>query len=274
MPNTFSMSPGYLKKYIAEKSLQRPAFNTFEKLRLRLHFEFAEGVAARRGRGIRGDTRALSTVIPPRSVKLIVTSPPYLNVVRYGKFNWIRLWLLGHDVSAVDKQSLVVEKTDRRLGLSDKHRFGAYCRFLAGALTELAAVLRDDGLCVLTIGDVKNKEHGEHELGTEVWEALRAELPFELGAVIVDDVNELGKVSKIWGDARRGNATKVDRVLLLHKKGHAMPAPRHPDAAALIARIAETNGLRPLDEVRAPAERPRPGVLRAGGGVARRKAVG
>lgn len=284
MPNTFSMSPGYLAKYIRENALQRPAFNAFEKLRLRLHFEFAEGVAARRGRGLRGDTRALSTLVAPKSVKLIVTSPPYLNVVRYGKFNWIRLWLLGESVSDVDRSSLIVEKTDRRLGLSDKHRFGAYTRFLAGALTELAKVLRDDGVCVVTIGDVKNKEHGEHELATEVWDALRDELPFDLGAVVVDDVNELGKVSKIWGDGRRGNATKVDRVLVLHKKGGAMPAPRHEDPAALIATIAACNGLRPIEELRGPAvvraaparAKPLAGPVRAGATTAagRRKAAG
>lgn len=269
MPNTFSMSPGYLAKYIAEKSLQRPPFSAFEKLRARLHFEFAEGVAGRRGRGIHGDTRALSALIPEKSVKLIVTSPPYLNVVRYGKFNWIRLWLLGESVSDVDRSSLVVEKTDRRLGLSDKHRFGAYCRFLAGALGELGKVLRDDGLCVVTIGDVKNKEHGEHELGTEVWEALRQELPFDLGAVIVDDVNELGKVSKIWGDTRRGQATKVDRVLVLHKRGTSMPRPRYSDPRELILQLSACNGTEPL---KAPA--PRPGVVRTGASLARRKSVG
>jgi hypothetical protein len=269
MPNTFSMSPGYLAKYIAEKQLQRPPFSAFEKLRARLHFEFAEGVATRRGRCIQGDTRALSTILPAKSVKLIVTSPPYLNVVRYGKFNWIRLWMLGQSVSDVDQRSLIVEKTDRRLGLSDKHRIGAYTRFLAGALTELATVLRDDGRCVVTIGDVKNKEHGEHELATEVWASLARELPLELDAVIVDDVNELGKVSKIWGDEKRGNATKVDRVLVLRKKGARPAAPRYEDPRALISELAACNGTRPLE---APAARP--GVLRVGGTVARRKAVG
>ena len=31
------------------------------------------------------------------SVDLVVTSPPYLQVVNYGTANWIRLWLLGVD---------------------------------------------------------------------------------------------------------------------------------------------------------------------------------
>lgn len=236
MPNTFSMSPAYLDKYIREKGLVRPPFNAFEKLRLRMAHEFAEGVPLRKGRGVRGDARALSKIVAPGSVKLIVTSPPYLNVVRYGKFNWIRLWLLGESVSDVDA-SLRVEKTDRRLALSDRHRFKGYCDFLEAALTECARVLRDDGVCAVTIGDVVNKEHGSRTLATEAWEAVRTKVPMELAAVVVDDVNEVGKVSKIWGEGRRGEATKTDRVMVFHKRGSAMPRPRHADAAGLIERI-------------------------------------
>lgn len=253
MPNTFSMSPGYLEKYIRTKGLVRPPFNAFEKLRLRMAHEFAEGMPVRRGRGLRGDARLLSKAVAPGSVKLIVTSPPYLNVVRYGKFNWIRLWLLGESVSNVDA-SLQVEKTDRRLALSDRHRFHGYCGFLRSALTECARVLRDDGTCVVTIGDVINKEHGSRTLATEVWDAVKGDVPLDLAAVIIDDVNEVGKVSKIWGEGHRGEATKTERVLVLHKRGARMPKPRHRDPIALIERIAAG------EHVESPV---RPGVVRA-----------
>ena len=42
-------------------------------------------------------------------MSLIFTSPPYLRVVRYGKFNWIRLWLLGESVEAIDRNLSVDE---------------------------------------------------------------------------------------------------------------------------------------------------------------------
>lgn len=254
MPNTFSMSPGYLERYIAEKGLKKPPFNAFEKLRARMDFEFAEPLPVRRGRGVRGDVRALGSIVPPGSVKLIVTSPPYLNVVRYGKFNWIRLWLLGESVSDVDA-SLRVEKTDRRLCLADKFRFKAYCGFLKAALTECARVLRDDGACVVTIGDVVNDEHGAHELATEVWESVRGEVALDLTATVVDDVNEVGKVSKIWGEEKRGKATRTDRVMVFHKRGTHAPKPRYDDPKALIEEIAK--GAVPAQSVR------RPGVVRA-----------
>lgn len=268
MPNTFSMSPGYLARYIAEKSLVRPPFDAFEKLRLRMHFEFAEGVPAIRGRAIRGDARALSTLVAPGSAKLIVTSPPYLNVVRYGKFNWIRLWLLGESVSDVDR-SLRVEATDRRLALSDRMRFKGYCGFLKTVLTECARVLRDDGVCAVTIGDVRNKEHGERTLALEAWDSMKDEVPLVLGAAVADDVNQLGKVSKIWGLAHRGEATKVDRVMLFHKPGRSLPRPRWSDPAALIEAIAASPNA-PL--VRSGEARP--GVVKARPSAAARKKTG
>jgi DNA methylase len=256
MPNTFSMSPGYLERYIASKALVRPPFNAFEKLRARMAHEFAEGVPVRKGRGLLGDARALSTLIAPGSVKLVVTSPPYLNVVRYGKFNWIRLWLLGESVSDVDA-SLRVEKTDRRLALSDRLRFRGYCGFLRGALTECARVLRDDGVCAVTIGDVNNKEHGDRTLALEAWDAVREDVPLELSKVVVDDINLVGKVSKIWGKAHQGEATKTDRVLVFHKRGTAMPKARFRDPVALIERIA-LSPASPLLE----AQPKRPGVVK------------
>nr|MBK7067326.1 hypothetical protein [Deltaproteobacteria bacterium] len=268
MPNTFSMSPGYLARYIAEKSLVRPPFDAFEKLRLRMHFEFAEGVPALRGRAIRGDARALSTLVAPGSAKLIVTSPPYLNVVRYGKFNWIRLWLLGESVSDVDR-SLRVEATDRRLALSDRMRFKGYCGFLKTVLTECARVLRDDGVCAVTIGDVRNKEHGERTLALEAWDSMKDEVPLVLGAAVADDVNQLGKVSKIWGLAHRGEATKVDRVMLFHKPGRSLPRPRWSDPAALIEAIAASPNA-PL--VR--SGKARPGVVKTRATAAARKKTG
>lgn len=254
MPNTFSMSPGYLARYIAQKNLAKPPFSAFEKLRARIHFEFAEGTPAVRGRALRGDARALPALVEPGSVKLIVTSPPYLNVVRYGKFNWIRLWLLGESVSDVDA-SLRVEATDRRLALSDRMRLGAWCGFLRGVLEGCAAVLRDDGACVVTIGDVVNKEHGEHELAMEAWEAVRDTLPLSLAGVVVGDVSEVAKVSKIWGEGSKGRATRVERALVLHKRGTPAPTPRHADPAALVRRIAESPN--------APIETRRPGLVRA-----------
>ena len=54
-----------------------------------------------------------------RKVDLIVTSPPYLQVVNYGTANWIRLWLMGLD--EVGRESGAGRKKPRRGPRSPAH---------------------------------------------------------------------------------------------------------------------------------------------------------
>ena len=35
---------------------------------------------------------------------LVFTSPPYLEVMKYGKLNWIRSWLIGEDPRVIDSR--------------------------------------------------------------------------------------------------------------------------------------------------------------------------
>ena len=46
------------------------------------------------GKVIEGDVRDLDKKIEHDSVRLLFTSPPYLKVIKYGLYNWIRLWFL------------------------------------------------------------------------------------------------------------------------------------------------------------------------------------
>jgi len=41
--------------------------------------------------------------IPPESVDLIVTSPPFLNVVQYDKDNWLRCWFNRIDAKTISQ---------------------------------------------------------------------------------------------------------------------------------------------------------------------------
>ncbi len=254
MPNTFSMSPGYLRRYIRQNKLKKYPFDAFDRLRNRMHHLYADGTPAARGRGIQADALSLSQHVAPGTAKLVITSPPYLNVVRYGKFNWIRLWLLKESVERVDRSlrghtdhSLQVEKTDLQLGLSDRLNFRRYCEFLRLSLTECAKVLRDDGLCVVTIGDVETSQH-DRRLALEAWEAIKHDVPLTLSCVIDDQIDTTIKVSRIWGETK-GRATKIDRVLVLQKK--VAPQPRF-EPNELIARLAAVPA-RAIDQIPAVA---------------------
>ena len=51
-----------------------------------------------------------------------MTSPPYLRVVKYGYYNWLRTWLLGFDARAIDAT------------LDDAHHREPYLAFLRDVL--------------------------------------------------------------------------------------------------------------------------------------------
>ena len=47
-------------------------------------------------------TAALRARGLPDRARLVLTSPPYLRVVKYGYYNWLRTWFLGYDSRAID----------------------------------------------------------------------------------------------------------------------------------------------------------------------------
>lgn len=140
------------------------------------------------------------------SVDLIITSPPYTRVIRYGQFNWIRLWFLRENGKDVD-QRLFFTQSIRK-----------YSDFMSESLKEMKRVLKPKAKVVLVIGDVKDRESEKIlNLAESVWENCAKPLGFKLlEPIIADAINEDTKVSKIWGE-KKGNATKIDRILVLEK---------------------------------------------------------
>lgn len=209
MPNTFSMSPNYVRRFVDDHQLRKPPSDVFGKLRQRVAWLLREG-------SIRCDTPPLilegdgartAELLRERgvgSVGGLVTSPPYLGVLRYGAFNWIRLWFLGKDPGEVDRQLDSTDSLDR------------YLSFMASFLTSVGRIVAPEGHVVLVIGDVE--ENGQHlRLAERIWEELRGVLPFSLEELSLDDFDAAGKTTRIWGEERKGRATQRDRLLVLKK---------------------------------------------------------
>jgi len=203
MPNTFSMSPNYVRNYIKKHGLIKPKRDVFELLRKKVERCYDKPSA--RGKAYRSDARSLSK-IRSESVRLLMTSPPYTRVIRYGAFNWIRLWFLGKNAKEVDKKLLCSQS------------LRIYQEFMTGVLEETMRVLRSDGTAVFVIGDVRKRETEQIDnLAEFVWENCAKPLGFELKEPIREDViRDNEKVSKIWGETK-GRATKIDRILVLSK---------------------------------------------------------
>jgi site-specific DNA-methyltransferase (adenine-specific) len=135
-----------------------------------------------------------------------VTSPPYLRVVKYGYYNWLRTWLVGFDAGAIDAT------------LDDAHHREPYLLFLRDVLADLRSVLADDAVVVLVIGDVETDRGrpiaGAIGLAERVWETAAEPLGYRLAGVALDEVAAGRKMTKLWG-SEAGRATKTDRILVI-----------------------------------------------------------
>ncbi|HEV7956780.1 MAG TPA: DNA methyltransferase [Marisediminicola sp.] len=214
MPNTFSMSPTYVEKFIRENQLQKLDQCVFERLRDKLARLYLDDNTGESGIAHHSDAATLlaGSVLAPGSVDLVVTSPPYLQVVNYAQSNWIRLWLLG-----IDEVGREQGEGRKKLNavLDHRHTYRSYCDFMRRTALGVQRVLKKDGVAVLVIGDVK--ETGKDDpipLAAKMWDDIEDQTGLRLIEMVEDDLPAQSKVSRIWGDTK-GQATNRDCALVL-----------------------------------------------------------
>jgi len=214
MPNTFSMSPGYVTKYIRTHSLIAPSVDVLDVLERRVETFGAVTAEFTRGRAWRGDAARMRGSAIKQRAKLVFTSPPYLQAILYGKFNWIRLWMLGHEPKTVDASLFTSRSLEK------------YLTFMTTVGTQVRKAMRDDGYACFVIGDVRQGEQ-DINLARQVARRCFAETDLQLVGTITDRLPVQHKVSRIWKE-NRGRATKTDRILIFAgPKARRLPALPH-----------------------------------------------
>lgn len=215
MPNTFSMSPEYVRRFIAEKNLKAPEQDVFERLREKLARLYLDANVGPVSHVYRHDAVGIMSgrKVPPESVNLVITSPPYLKVVNYGTSNWIRLWWLGLD-GVARQRGEGRQKLDAKL--DHQHNYDDYKAFMLRVLRATARVLRPDGIAVYVIGDVATPDSDTISLAHQLWRDVGDRTGLRLIETIEDSLQAHNKVSRIWGETK-GQATDRDCVLVLGK---------------------------------------------------------
>ncbi len=207
MPNTFSMSPDYVRRFVATKRLQRIDRNVFQLLRDKVRrlcrdsytFE-TTGVVLQTDAKQLSSSRELADYVG--GVDLVVTSPPYLNIVNYARQNWIRSWFLSADVEAVSGN------------LDDNLTLSAWLDFMQMFLTDLKTLLHPNGTAVLVIGDVSRSTTSVVSLARELLRQTIYNKTFSYVGCLSDHLQADVKTTRIWKDTK-GKATLVDRVVIL-----------------------------------------------------------
>lgn len=133
--------------------------------------------------------------IATASVNLVVTSPPFLDVVQYAADNWLRCWFVGLDANAMD--------------FAMHKRAEDWTAFVRRVFGELARVVVPGGHVAFEVGEIRN---GTLKLEELVLEAMHPH-PFEPLGVIVN-VQEFTKTANCWGVYNNSKGTNTNRIVV------------------------------------------------------------
>lgn len=165
MPRTISTKPEYSVRWWNERGLNPPERDTFAVIRELARFRFKDGRADLVGTVKMGDARSATGRFKKLAgkVKLVVTSPPYLDVTDYAEDQWLRLWFLGGASVPVRRRF----KDDR---LTDKE---AYWHFLSEIWGGVSPLLATQSRVVIRIGGRISRDELAHGLKKSFAEGLR-----------------------------------------------------------------------------------------------------
>jgi hypothetical protein len=189
------------QKKINEKRNQVPPPRDIFKIILKKSYSLlSDGYVQDRLKCILSTNSATNaSAIPESSAALVVTSPPFLDIVQYAKDNWLRCWFAGIDPSAIEIAM---------------HRSAvAWQAMIKDVLIDLARILKSGGHVAFEVGEVRK---GKILLDRLVWEAAE-HLPFERIAVIVNQ-QEFTKTANCWGVANNSGGTNSNRIILLRRR--------------------------------------------------------
>jgi len=136
--------------------------------------------------------------ISDATVDLVVTSPPFLDIVNYANDNWLRCWFAGIDPESV---AISMNKTEE-----------SWTLMVNQVLREQSRILRPGGYVAFEVGEARG---GKVHLEKLVWRAAEG-LPFDRLGVMVND-QEFTKTANCWGVSNGTKGTNTNRIVLLQR---------------------------------------------------------
>jgi len=134
------------------------------------------------------------------SINLTVTSPPFLNIVRYADDNWLRCWFNDIEVSEVEKK------------ISLCRDVGTWSDMMGSVFDELHRVTVPGGWVAFEVGEVNN---GKIHLDEYVV-PIGIEAGFDCAGIMINS-QDFTKTSNIWGVDNMKTGTNTNRIVLFNK---------------------------------------------------------
>jgi len=136
--------------------------------------------------------------IPSQRVSLVVTSPPFLDVVDYALDNWLRCWFLGLNANQI------TPTVTRRESEWQQH--------ITNVLCNCFRIMHPDGVVAFEVGEVRK---GSLELERLVIPSART-AGFEPLCVLVNQ-QKFTKTANCWGVSNGSKGTNTNRIVVLRR---------------------------------------------------------
>ena len=135
--------------------------------------------------------------VDDESVQLVMTSPPFLNVVNYRQDNWLRCWFAGIDLERIPKVT------------SSPSQWTAQ---ISKALREMFRILRPGSHIALEVGEIKKGQIKMEELVVEAGNRCGLK-PY----AIYLHTQHFTKTSHCWGIENNTAGTNTNRIVVFKK---------------------------------------------------------
>lgn len=133
------------------------------------------------------------------SIDLVVTSPPFLDIVQYAADNWLRCWFAGIDAAGID--------------IAMHRKPADWAKFINATFMELGRVVRPGGHVAFEVGEVRN---GTIRLEELVIDSIHG-TPFDVDCVLIN-VQEFTKTANCWGVDNNSKGTNSNRIVVARRR--------------------------------------------------------
>ena len=134
------------------------------------------------------------------SVRLTITSPPFLDVVNYAQDNWLRCWFNDIDLENLAKKITMSKNIED------------WSAKMSSVFKELNRVSKAKGVVAFEVGEIRN---GKIKLEDHII-PIAENSGFKIKEIMINKQN-FTKTSNIWGVSNNQGGTNTNRIVLLEK---------------------------------------------------------